>query len=85
MDGKDSECSTKEFELLRYFVRNRGNVVSRDQILNRVWGYDYEGTARTIDNFVQKLREKIEKDAANPEFLKTMRGVGYLFDVPGAA
>jgi len=79
--GKDSECSTKEFELLRYLVRNRGNVVSRDQILNRVWGYEYEGTARTIDNFVQKIRQKIEDDPDDPRWIRTVRGVGYRFDV----
>jgi two-component system alkaline phosphatase synthesis response regulator PhoP len=83
IDGNLIETSKKEFELLGLFIKNRGRVLARDQILNKVWGYDYYGTPRTIDNFVQKLREKIEKDAANPEFLKTMRGVGYLFDVPG--
>ncbi len=82
--GEDRECSSKEFELLRYLVRNRGHVVSRDQILNRVWGYDYEGTARTIDNFVQKLRQKIEDDPDDPRWIRTVRGVGYRFDAaPG--
>jgi DNA-binding response OmpR family regulator len=84
VDGKVIETSKKEFELLGLFIRNRGRVLARDQILNKVWGYDYYGTPRTIDNFVQKLREKIEKDAADPAFLKTVRGVGYLFDVPTA-
>jgi DNA-binding response OmpR family regulator len=82
IDGAVIETSKKEFELLTLFVKNRGRVLARDQILDKVWGYDYYGTPRTIDNFVQKLREKIEKDAANPDFLKTVRGVGYLFDVP---
>jgi len=77
--GKDVETSKKEFELLRLFVRNRGRVLSRDQILNHVWGYDYEGTPRTIDNFVQKLREKVEADPDAPEHIRTVRGVGYLF------
>ena len=77
--GKEQECSTKEFELLRYLVRHRGQVVSRDQILNRVWGYGYEGTARTIDNFVQKIRQKIEKDPDDPRWVRTVRGVGYRF------
>jgi two-component system, OmpR family, alkaline phosphatase synthesis response regulator PhoP len=81
--GSLIETSKKEFELLGLFIKNRGRVLPRDQILNKVWGYDYYGTPRTIDNFVQKLREKIEQDAADPEFLKTVRGVGYLFDVPG--
>jgi len=78
--GRGVDCSTKEFELLRYLVRNRGRVVSRDQILNRVWGYDYEGTARTIDNFVQRLRQKIEADADDPQWIRTVRGVGYRFE-----
>jgi len=82
IDGSVIETSKKEFELLGLFIKNRGRVLARDQILDKVWGYDYYGTPRTIDNFVQKLREKIEKDAANPEFLKTVRGVGYLFDAP---
>jgi DNA-binding response OmpR family regulator len=82
IDGRVIETSKKEFELLGLFIRNRGRVLARDQILDKVWGYDYYGTPRTIDNFVQKLREKIEKDAADPEFLKTVRGVGYLFDAP---
>jgi two-component system alkaline phosphatase synthesis response regulator PhoP len=80
--GKLVETSKKEFELLRMLIKNRGRVLARDQILNRVWGYDYYGTPRTIDNFVQKLREKVEKDAADPEFIRTVRGVGYLFDAP---
>lgn len=77
--GEPIETSKKEFELLRLFVRSRGRVLSRDQILNHVWGYDYEGTPRTIDNFVQKLREKVEKDPDAPEHIRTVRGVGYLF------
>ncbi len=82
VDGKLVETSKKEFELLRMLIKNRGRVLARDQILNRVWGYDYYGTPRTIDNFVQKLREKVEKDATDPEFIRTVRGVGYLFDAP---
>jgi DNA-binding response OmpR family regulator len=81
--GKDRECSSKEFELLRYLLRHRGRVVSRDQILNRVWGYDYDGTARTIDNFVQKIRQKIEDDPENPRWIRTVRGVGYRFEGEG--
>lgn len=83
--GKPVECSMKEFDLLRYMVRNRGRVVSRDQILNRVWGYDYEGTARTIDNFVQKLRQKVEDDPEAPRWIQTVRGVGYRFEGPPEA
>jgi two-component system alkaline phosphatase synthesis response regulator PhoP len=60
-------------------------VLTRDQILNHVWGFDYEGTPRTIDNFVQKLREKVERDPDRPEHIRTVRGVGYLFDGPDPA
>jgi two-component system alkaline phosphatase synthesis response regulator PhoP len=80
--GELVETSRKEFELLRMLVGNRGRVLARDQILNRVWGYDYYGTPRTIDNFIQKLREKVEEDATNPRYIRTVRGVGYLFDAP---
>ncbi|MGQ0613295.1 MAG: response regulator transcription factor [Planctomycetaceae bacterium] len=79
VDGRPAEVSTREFRLLRYLIENRGRVLSRDQILNQVWGFDYEGTARTIDNFINKLRSKIEADPAQPELILTVRGVGYKF------
>jgi len=79
VSGREIEVSNREFRLLRYLIENRGRVLSRDQILNKVWGYDYEGTARTIDNFINKLRAKIESDPTRPEFILTVRGVGYRF------
>ncbi|MEE8107049.1 MAG: response regulator transcription factor [Planctomycetota bacterium] len=79
VDGDSKEVSTREFRLLRYLIENRGRVLSRDQILNKVWGYDYDGTARTIDNFINKLRSKIEVDATDPRLILTVRGVGYKF------
>jgi DNA-binding response OmpR family regulator len=79
VDGDSKEVSTREFRLLRYLIENRGRVLSRDQILNKVWGYDYDGTARTIDNFINKLRSKIETDATRPKLILTVRGVGYKF------
>ena len=79
--GEPVECTPKEFDLLRFLIRNRGRVLSRDQILNKVWGYDYYGTPRTIDNFIQKLRMKVEKDATDPEHILTVRGIGYKFEV----
>jgi DNA-binding response OmpR family regulator len=79
VDGQPVEVSNREFRLLRFLIENRGRVVSRDQILNKVWGYDYEGTARTIDNFINKLRSKIEKDPQDPRIILTVRGVGYKF------
>lgn len=79
VEGRRVDVSTREFRLLRYLVENRGRVLSRDQILNKVWGFDYEGTARTIDNFINKLRAKIERDPAKPDLILTVRGVGYKF------
>jgi len=70
----------KEFDLLVFMARNRGIVLSRDLILERVWGWDYDGGSRTVDVHVRWLREKIEDDAANPARLITVRGVGYRFD-----
>ncbi|MEM8883206.1 MAG: response regulator transcription factor [Planctomycetota bacterium] len=79
VDGEQLEVSNREFRLLLYLIENRGRVLSRDQILNKVWGFDYEGTARTIDNFINKLRAKIEVEPTEPEFIVTVRGVGYKF------
>jgi DNA-binding response OmpR family regulator len=70
----------KEYELLLFFVRNPRQVFSRDQLLEQVWGYDFAGGGRTVDVHVHWLREKIEDDAARPLYLRTSRGVGYLFD-----
>ncbi|TET31764.1 MAG: response regulator transcription factor [Planctomycetota bacterium] len=77
--GKEVELSTREFMLLKYLAENEGVVLDRQSILNKVWGYDYYGTSRTIDNFVTKLRQKIEDDPENPRHLMTIRGVGYKF------
>jgi|YNPNPStandDraft_1061719.scaffolds.fasta_scaffold09992_3 DNA-binding response OmpR family regulator len=70
----------KEFELLVFLARHRGIVLSRDLILERVWGWDYTGGTRTVDVHVRWLREKIEKDPAHPERIVTVRGVGYRFE-----
>jgi DNA-binding response OmpR family regulator len=79
VDGKEIDVSPREFDLLDYMAKNPNRVLARDQILNRVWGYDYYGTARTIDNFIQKLRRKVEQDPENPRHIVTVRGVGYKF------
>ncbi len=70
----------KEFDLLVFLARNRGIVLSRDLILERVWGWDYDGGSRTVDVHIRWLREKIEADAANPVRLVTVRGIGYRFE-----
>lgn len=79
-DGKEVALTPREFDLLALLVRNPRKAFSRDQILREVWGYDYEGTARTVDNFVVSLRQKLEKDPQNPRHLVTVRAVGYRFD-----
>ena len=76
-DGKVMELSYKEFELLSYFVENRGIALSREKILNHVWNYDYFGDARTIDTHVKKLRSKL---GAKGDLIKTIWGMGYKFE-----
>jgi two-component system alkaline phosphatase synthesis response regulator PhoP len=75
--GLEVELQAKQFELLTYLVRNRGTVLTRDQLLHNVWGYDYTGDTRTVDVHVRWLREKLEEDPANPRLIQTVRGVGY--------
>ncbi len=77
IDGKPVELSFKEFELLSYFVENKGIALSREKILNAVWNYDYFGDARTIDTHVKKLRSKM---GAKGNMIKTIWGMGYKFD-----
>ena len=77
IEGKNIELSYKEFELLSYFVANKGVALSREKILNSVWNYDYFGDARTIDTHVKKLRSKM---GCKGEFIKTIWGMGYRFD-----
>lgn len=78
IDGKPIDLSYKEFELLTYFVENRGIALSREKILNNVWNYDYFGDARTIDTHVKKLRSKIGEKG---DMIKTIWGVGYKLSV----
>ncbi len=77
VDGKELELSFKEYELLLYFVENRGIALSREKILNNVWNYDYFGDARTIDTHVKKLRAKLKSKG---EYIRTVWGMGYKFD-----
>ena len=78
VSGKNVELSFKEFELLVYFIENSGIALSREQILNSVWNYDYFGDARTIDTHVKKLRAKLGESA---DYIKTIWGLGYKFEV----
>lgn len=81
--GREVVLTAKEFDLLAYLARHPRRVHSRDQLLVAVWGDDYEGTARTVDNFVRSLRVKLERDPGRPDYLVTVRGAGYRFDLPG--
>ena len=78
VDEKEVELSYKEFELLTYFIENKGIALSREKILNHVWNYDYFGDARTIDTHVKKLRSKLGQEG---EYIKTIWGMGYKFEV----
>jgi DNA-binding response OmpR family regulator len=77
LDGEPLSLKPKEYELLVFLARNRGMVLSRDLILERVWGWDYGGGSRTVDVHVRWLREKIEPDPSSPTRIVTVRGVGY--------
>lgn len=79
LDGIPIELSYKEFELLYLLAKNRGIVFTRDNLLEKVWGYDYIGETRTVDVHVSNLRKKIEKDESHPIYIKTIRGIGYKF------
>lgn len=79
VDGSEVELSFKEYELLVYFVENRGIALSREKILNNVWNYDYFGDARTIDTHVKKLRAKL---GSRGDCIKTVWGMGYKFEAP---
>jgi two-component system, OmpR family, response regulator len=74
------EVTPKEFDLLQFLMNNRGQVFSRDTLLDKVWGYDYPGDSRTVDVHIRWLRQKIETDPSNPKHLLTVRGVGYKFE-----
>lgn len=80
--GRKLELTPKEFELLHYLATNQGKVLSRDQILNAVWNYEYAGETRIVDVHISHLREKIEKDTKQPQYIKTVRGFGYKLEIP---
>lgn len=81
-EGESLELTPKEFELLVYLVRNRGRVLSREQLLNAIWDYDFVGDTRIVDVHISHLREKIEQNTRKPIYIKTIRGLGYKLDGP---
>ncbi len=78
-DNGKVELTFKEFEILKYFLEHEGQTISRDKLLDDVWGYDYFPTSRTVDNHIVKLRKKIEIDPVNPKHILTVYGIGYKF------
>ena len=77
IDGKVINLTLREFEVLKFLAKHPGQVVTREALLERVWGYEYYGDIRTVDVTVRRIRERIEKDTSNPQILITKRGVGY--------
>ncbi len=80
VDGDAVSLPLKEFDLLELLLRNAGRVLTRGQLIDRVWGADYVGDTKTLDVHVKRLRAKIEPDPANPKYLVTVRGLGYKFE-----
>jgi two-component system response regulator RegX3 len=80
VDGEAISLPLKEFDLLELLLRNAGRVLTRGQLIDRVWGADYVGDTKTLDVHVKRLRSKIEPDPANPKYLVTVRGLGYKFE-----
>lgn len=74
------ELTLKEYELLETLIRNRGKVLKRDLLLDKIWGYEYAGETRTVDVHIRHLRQKLEDDDKNPVYIETVRGIGYRFN-----
>ncbi|MBR8537881.1 response regulator transcription factor [Carboxylicivirga sediminis] len=77
VDGEQVKMTSKEFEILQYLLKHKNATISRDSLLDNVWGYDFQPTARTIDNFILKLRHKIEDNPNEPQIIITVHGMGY--------
>ena len=80
VNGQNVDLTLREYELLKFLLINRGQVFSREQLLEKVWGYDYYGDVRTVDVTVRRIREKIEMDSSSPEIIITKRSLGYAFN-----
>ena len=76
---KKVELTLKEFEILKLLIKNKGKILTREMLLDRIWGYEYIGETRTVDVHIRHLRQKIENDDKNPMYVQTIRGVGYKF------
>lgn len=82
-ESKKVDLTLKEFELLQILVKNSGRVLTRDFLLDKIWGYEYIGETRTVDVHIRHLRKKIEDDDKNPKYIETIRGIGYRFNING--
>ncbi|MGV1036833.1 MAG: response regulator [Candidatus Nanopelagicales bacterium] len=80
VDGREVKLPLKEFELLELLLRNSGRVLTRSQLIDRIWGSNYVGDTKTLDVHVKRIRSKIEPDPSEPKYLITLRGLGYKFD-----
>jgi two-component system response regulator RegX3 len=80
VDGREVRVALREFELLELLLRNAGRVMTRGQLIDRIWGANYVGDTKTLDVHVKRLRAKIEEDPAQPRRLITVRGLGYKFE-----
>jgi two-component system response regulator RegX3 len=80
VDGKEVSMPLKEFELLEFLLRNAGRVLTRGQLIDRIWGSDYFGDTKTLDVHIKRIRSRIETDPSNPAMLVTVRGLGYRFE-----
>ncbi|AOR23206.1 winged helix-turn-helix domain-containing protein [Clostridium taeniosporum] len=80
INDKKIELTLKEFDLLKILIKNRGKILKRETLLDKIWGYEYIGETRTVDVHIRYLRKKIEEDDKNPKFIETIRGVGYRFN-----
>lgn len=82
LDGKPVDLTAKEFDLLVLFAKHPGRIYNREILLDIIWGYQYNGYEHTVNSHINRLRNKIEKDPTNPQYIKTLWGVGYRFEVP---
>jgi two-component system response regulator RegX3 len=80
VNNDQTQLPLKEFELLEFLIRNSGRVLTRSQLIDRVWGSDYFGDTKTLDVHIKRLRAKIEVDPAEPVYIQTVRGLGYKFE-----
>jgi DNA-binding response OmpR family regulator len=79
--GKRQDLTNREFLLLEYFIRHRGELLTRDRLLENIWGYKFYQTTRTLDTHIRRLRKHIEPDPDKPRYIKTIHGVGHLFEI----